>query len=73
MTFNFTIMNYTELDNKCHYTRCLSESAPTTFKEVSPSLLSSSVPCGRKKQSSYLNSTRTECNTMQNALRLLLL
>lgn len=57
-TFKITIMDYTTVGNRFHYSTCLSESAVTKFKNIVHPLLSFSLPYAIIVQSSYLKAPR---------------
>ncbi|WP_438637926.1 hypothetical protein [Paraclostridium dentum] len=55
ITFEFTIMDYTAVREKSHYSRCLSEKAVNKFKEMILSSFAS--PYVNTMESSHLNVT----------------
>ena len=63
ITFEFTLLDYTASEKNFTYTRCLSENAVTSFKELISSSFFS-LPCSDITEDSYLNFTPVELDSL---------
>lgn len=57
------------MGNKLNFSRCLSDSGESKFKNTIPPLLSPSMPCAHTVQSSYLNSTPPDVNYLIESIK----